>query len=1003
MRLHSLEITAFGPFAETVEVDFDTLSGAGVFLLTGPTGAGKSSVLDAVCFALYGDVPGDRSTAKRLRSDHAPAGAAPRVRLECTLAGRRFQITRSPSWERPKKRGTGTTHQQASVSLSERVAGDWQPVTTRLDEAGHLVAHLLGMNLTQFTQVALLPQGRFQSFLRARSEDRHRLLQQLFRTGRFEAVETWLRQRKSDLAAAAREQQRVLAEVTSRTSETAGEPLPESWLVGSDDEHSATALGDWAGAVTERHRATVAEDVERLGAARLATQEALRAADDGRVLAEQQERRRAAEDERAVLVARVDQVTALRAAVVRARRAAAVVPLEHARAGAESVRSETAQRLAQLAEAADRSGLTEVSEVTEVTEAAVAARLAALTRDLTATELLVPEQRRLERLLTQAAQLDEERAGLEAELTTLDAALDQAPQRLAALDQQRGEAQHDEAALQALAATVAALRDREGAARALVVLREGHQQAEALRLAAVDAAQGAREHWLQLQERRITGMAAELAGRLAVGDSCPVCGSAEHPTPARPQPGAPDEEAERGARRLLDDAETHRHAHEEAVRDLQTQIAIAEQTAAGQSVAEAATELATLAVREAALRESAARLPQLRREAADLGTALDADTRRREELRLTRQHVATGLAGLIHQADQISDQIATSLGTGPDSSLDGRRRRLARGVAHLGELAAAVRAAGEAQDAVTRAELAAQDAAVAAGFGSVRDMLSAALPAPELEAAEAALLAHDAGLAACDRLLADPHLSAAATLPAPDLAALATAAELTSARLLDAESSARAGAVRLKRLTELTGDLQEALHAAAPLREELSLVTRLSLFVDGRSPDNRLSMRLSAYVLAARLAQVVAAANERLATMSDRRYTLEHSGRRGAGETRGGLSLLIRDDWTGETRDPATLSGGETFVVSLALALGLADTVAHEAGGADLDTLFVDEGFGALDADTLDDVLDTLDSLRDGGRVVGVVSHVPQMRERIPTHLDVRKGRGGSHLALSHG
>ncbi len=130
-------------------------------------------------------------------------------------------------------------------------------------------------------------------------------------------------------------------------------------------------------------------------------------------------------------------------------------------------------------------------------------------------------------------------------------------------------------------------------------------------------------------------------------------------------------------------------------------------------------------------------------------------------------------------------------------------------------------------------------------------------------------------------------------------------------------------------------------------------------------------MRLSGYVLASRLAQVVAAANERLARMSDQRYALEHTGGRGAGETRGGLSLLVRDDWSGEARDPATLSGGETFVVSLALALGLADVIAHEVGGADLDTLFVDEGFGSLDADTLDDVMDTLDSLRDGGRVVG--------------------------------
>lgn len=178
-------------------------------------------------------------------------------------------------------------------------------------------------------------------------------------------------------------------------------------------------------------------------------------------------------------------------------------------------------------------------------------------------------------------------------------------------------------------------------------------------------------------------------------------------------------------------------------------------------------------------------------------------------------------------------------------------------------------------------------------------------------------------------------------------------------------------------------------------------MTALSAFVEGKSADNRLQMRLSAYVLAYRLSQVVAAANTRLSGMSDQRYSLEHTGQRGAGETRGGLSLLVRDDWSGESRDPATLSGGETFVVSLALALGLADVVTQEAGGADLDTLFVDEGFGTLDADTLDDVMDTLDSLRDGGRVVGVVSHVAEMRDRIPTQLAVRKDRRGSTLAVS--
>ena len=196
-------------------------------------------------------------------------------------------------------------------------------------------------------------------------------------------------------------------------------------------------------------------------------------------------------------------------------------------------------------------------------------------------------------------------------------------------------------------------------------------------------------------------------------------------------------------------------------------------------------------------------------------------------------------------------------------------------------------------------------------------------------------------------------------------------------------------------------ELAQALAGWSPLLAELDLVTRMAQLVEGKSADNRVQMRLSAYVLGYRLGQVVAAANQRLAAMSDRRYSLEHSAHRGAGETRGGLSLLVRDDWSGESRDPATLSGGETFVVSLALALGLADVITHETGGADLDTLFVDEGFGALDAETLEDVMDTLDSLRDGGRVVGVVSHVAEMAHRIPTQLEVVKGRGGSTLRVT--
>jgi len=190
-------MTAFGPFAGTVEVDFDQLSSAGVFLLAGATGAGKTTVLDAVCFALYGQVPGDRASARHLRSDHAAPSVAPGVVLRVSIGDRTFRFSRSPMWTRPKLRGSGTIRVQAHVLVEEWRAGEWVGLTNRLDDAGLLVGDLLGMTATQFTQVAMLPQGRFQAFLRATSSERHEVLQKLFRTDRFERVERWLVERRT--------------------------------------------------------------------------------------------------------------------------------------------------------------------------------------------------------------------------------------------------------------------------------------------------------------------------------------------------------------------------------------------------------------------------------------------------------------------------------------------------------------------------------------------------------------------------------------------------------------------------------------------------------------------------------------------------------------------------------------------------------------------------------------------------------------------------------------
>ncbi|MDF1602531.1 SMC family ATPase [Nocardioides sp. YIM 152315] len=880
MRLHRLRATAFGPFAGTIDVDFDQLSTAGLFLLSGPTGAGKTSVLDAVCFALYGDVPGDRNAAKRLRSDLAAPGVRPEVELEATLSGRRFRITRAPAWERPKKRGEGMTTEQASVVIAERVHGAWVTQSTRLDETGHLVSRLLGMNVAQFTQVAMLPQGRFQAFLRARSEERHRLLQQLFRTGRFEDVEKWLRDRRLDLRRRADAARATVADLVSRVSETTGtqpdDGPPDRWartLLDTAAVRCAEAASAAAAAAEQEEQRRVALDRAR----ELHTRRA-------RVDAAAAERRRleAATEEHAEGVRRLDS----------ARRAAPVVALHQVAVRARRARSAARTTLARLP-VRDRETLE--ASLQEAVDGAARARAL---------------QPRVER----HAAVRRERARLEARRVELASAAQRA------LDDARGR-------VTALTGQVDAARTAHAAARETTLQ--------------------ARTRALDVREARLSGMAAEMAGALAVGASCPVCGSCDHPRKAPTAADVPDEDAERSAQKAADDAAATEHLRDVEVRTLDSQLASAIELL---DVVPPAIATETGAVE--------ASLGALGAESA----ALEAELAEHDD-------------GLLGRCAEREHEARSGL-----RALD---------------------AAEAAEAALAEAELTLTAAAVEAGFAGADDALAAALDQRAYDDLARRAADHDRRLAAAAAVLAEAGADEVARADLPDLEALAEAHQGALRRLGDSRAQESAWTTRAERLGRLASDLDRAVAASRPLDEELDVLTRLSAFVEGKSADNRLQMRLSAYVLAYRLAQVVAAANQRLDRMSDRRYTLEHTGRRGAGETRGGLSLVVRDDWSGEARDPATLSGGETFVVSLALALGLADVVTQEVGGADLDTLFVDEGFGALDADTLDDVMDTLDSLRDGGRVVGVVSHVAEMRDRIPTQLLVGKSRAGSTVSIS--
>ena len=1011
MRLHHLEMEAFGPFADPVTVDFDALSEASLFLLCGDTGAGKTTVLDGVCFALYGDVPGRRGTAKQLRSHHAAPGQAPRVVLEVTVAGRRLRFTRSPAWQRPKKRGTGTTTEQARVLVEEQIGGpdgDWVLRTNRLDEAGHLVDDLLGMTLSQFSQVVLLPQGQFDTFLRASAEERQRVLTKLFDTGRFEQVERWFAERRKQLWRDNRRHQASVAEVLHRLSECADAHFPEQW----DPEDLAVPVADgelqvWAGGLLERAEAEVARTARVLEQTGTSRRLAAAALDDGRRLDELHARRRRAlaqlhelESGRVQAERDLDRLAA-------ARRAAAVAPLDglvtdaaHRRDRASARRARTLTELVRAtrqANADDPELETDDldHDALKARERQTLERLAAARAFLPRAEELRVAERDQERTLREAEEIAAALASDEAELVDL-------PERRRVLDDRIAKARADAARVPVLNSTVERLAVRLEAAEHVVrlesELRAARQAAEQQRVVVADL----KERWMDLRERRLEGMAAELAVAMRVGAGCPVCGSVDHPAPARPAPGAPTREEEQAALDDREDAELVLEARRDQVRGLEARLAAVRETAGAEPLAElrgllVAAERDLSVATEAQDRQSSLteeldfldeRVARVTAHAADLRARQAAVQERAAQLEGTVARLTAELSGLLGDAaERLEDLIA--------------------GHERLEHALASARAALEEEARCVSEQAAAQrrlqEAALEAGFDDAEEALGALVGGQELRSLEQECRARELRERQAAEVLADPAVEALEGVDPPDLAALQSAYEAAEAAADSATTAARVAERTLAQLRSRHAQLVDALDEWGPARAEYARVRALAELVEGKGADNTRQMRLSAYVLSARLTQVVAAANERLARMVDHRYLLEHTADRGAGDRRGGLGLLVRDQWTDELRDPVTLSGGETFVVSLALALGLADVVTAESGATDIDTLFVDEGFGSLDAETLELVMDTLDQLREGGRTVGVVSHVAEMRSRIPTRLEVQKGRAGSTLRLLNG
>lgn len=994
MRLHRLTVTAFGPFATTQTVDFDALSTAGLFLLHGPTGAGKTTVLDAVCYALYGRVPGSREKfTGALRSDHADPATPTEVVLELTVSGRRLEVTRRPEQPRPKIRGTGLTVDKPFSALREydATAGSWRQVSRSHQEIGEEIRQLLGMSREQFCQVVLLPQGQFARFLHADADTRGRLLGRLFATGHFAEAEQHLAEQRRATAEDVTRGDTALLRLAHRIAQAADacvdlrdHPLPD--LTPGEPGLAASVLA-WAAVAraSAREHLTVAEESAR--AARAAHQTAQRAAETTAHLAGLQRRHAEAQRQAAELARRRPEAEELRARLERARAAESVAPVLALRDAAEA-----AHRAAVEAERRARERLGHDAAGGDAPQ--LTAREQALRAELGGLDAVRRAEER-------AAELRARRARLEREMRADEEARQEAQEWLAGWDDHHAALQRavDDAGAalaraEQLAGRLEPARGRLAAGRRRDQLATDVHRAEATLAQAAEHAAQARQHWLDLRERRLDGMAAELARTLRDGQPCPVCGAAEHPRPSTMGPAHVDRAAEEAARTAYEDAEEARRRAEEETQRLRQELAAATAEAGGTPVAELAAEVERLtAAHEEARSAAAGAVPA--REALE-------HARHEHTRRLTQQRdAAARLAArtsecetLLAEETALQEQIAQARGDA--ATVAERAEKLRRRAALLAEAVEAVRDTERAAAHLKEADGQAADAAYRAGFATPRAAAEALLEPARQHALQQRLDQWRADTAAAVAVLEDPETAAAAARPPADPESARAAVAAADDRWRHASSALDAARERCAALDALSTEAAAEVRRLAPLRARHELVSRLAALTAGTSAENERRMRLESYVLAARLEQVAAAASFRLSHMSAGRYTLVHSDERSGGRGRHGLGLRVVDAWTGRERDAATLSGGETFFASLALALGLADVVAEEAGGIRLDTLFIDEGFGTLDEQTLDEVMDVLDALRERDRCVGIVSHVADLRRRIPARLEVTKTRDGS-------
>ena len=882
MRPIRLTLEAFGPYVKALDLDFEHELGAeNFFLIHGVTGSGKTTILDAMCFALYGDSSGGGRKGPMMRSEHAKPDQPTYVEFTFSLRDKLYRVRRTPKYEKAKARGTGTTTVNEEAELY-RLEGELSVlVNSGASKVTSAVEELVGFKCDQFRQVIVLPQGDFKRFLMAGSKERETILTILFKTGFYQRLEERLKQRAAEKKKAyelkAREQEIYLTETGASNDEELAKFISglEGEMRAADEKIKALKVEK--DALNKKHSEAQALDKLFVELERKEVELKAASAELDRVrkelskAREEYERRKAEEPERRTMDQRIIELTKV------------IRKLEELKSAIKNAAS--------------------ASKAVEEGRAALSF----------AKKKVERYEQRLQQLL------DEEKRHIAGA-----GAVEEHKRRLTDCKRRDG--------------LVEAIKQMEVEVKRTTTAVEGIDKELAARRKDLD----------RLKHLSRLGRAALLAIGLKDGEPCPVCGSTVHPRLAISDELLPTDEE-------LENAERQVKAVE--LKKLEADKKLAGQTAELESKREELSKKAELM------------------STAQAQSELDVALKSAATLEDCRQRIVKGKKYVedVKREYENSQRALTELSA---------------------REASARRSVEEKQQTIMEGYGAADEERVHVELKELRLTLVKMKSAfEEADSNYRRLEREQASVTTKHKSITEARTELMKQLSErerPNVEAIRAELERSETAFFDETKKAAQLTERLKALKDRSDKLSALAVEKNRLEREHKTWSHISTVANG-------SISFSRYVLHAMFEDIIAEANQRLAVMSGRRYMfIDRKGSLGARRL-SGLELEIYDEQSESTRNVQTLSGGESFLASLALALGLADVVQNYAGGVKLDTIFIDEGFGTLDSETLDMAIRSLMDLQSGGRLVGIISHVEELKQRIPVRLEVMKSRRGSN------